>query len=154
MGSAGRRRGFLAGFQQSRNISPIPSSKPNEESAFGPDSMTTTWQDLVYGFRMLLKKPGFTIVAALSLALGIGANATIFSIINATLLSDLVYPSADRLMVLWTAPLNRPGIRNYVTAGNYLAWKDRSQSFESMGGMFEFPSNLGAERDGSPAERL
>ena len=57
-------------------------------------------------------------------------------------------------MVLWTAPLNRPGIRNNVTARNYLAWKDRSQSFQSMGGLYGFPSNLGAERDGSPAERL
>jgi putative ABC transport system permease protein len=103
---------------------------------------------------MLLKKPGFTLVAALSLGLGIGANATIFSIINATLLSDLPYPEANRLMVLWTAPLNRPGIRNNVTARNYLAWKDRSQSFQSMGGLNGFPSNLGAERDGSPAERL
>ena len=112
------------------------------------------WQDLLYGFRMLLKKPGFTIVAALSLGLGIGANATIFSIINATLLSDLPYPDADRLMVLWTAPLNRPGIRSSVTGGNYLAWRDRNQSFQSIGGLYGFPSNLGAERDGSPAERL
>jgi len=116
--------------------------------------LSTLWQDLLYGLRMLLKKPGFTLVAALSLGLGIGANATIFSIINATLLSDLPYPEANRLMVLWTAPLNRPGIRNNVTARNYLAWKDRSQSFQSMGGLNGFPSNLGAERDGSPAERL
>jgi putative ABC transport system permease protein len=112
------------------------------------------WQDLLYGFRMLLKKPGFTIVAALSLGLGIGANATIFCIINATLLSDLPYPDANRLIVLWTSPLNRPGIRNNVTAKNYLAWKERSQSFQSIGGLYSFPSNLGAERDGSPAETL
>ena len=116
--------------------------------------MRTVWQDLLYGFRMLLKKPGFTIVAALSLGLGIGANATIFSIINATLLSDLPYPEANRLMVLWTVPLNRPGNRNNVTAKNYLAWKEQSRSFQSMGGLYGFPSNLGAERDGSPAERL
>ena len=113
------------------------------------------WQDLLYGFRMLLKKPGFAVVAALSLGLGIGANATIFSIINATLLSDLPYPDANRLMVLWTVPLNRPGIfRGNVTAGNYLAWKERNQSFQAIGGLYGFPSNLGAERDGSPAERL
>ena len=116
--------------------------------------MITLWQDVLYGFRTLWKKPGFTLVAALSLGLGIGANATIFSIINATLLSDLPYQDPNRLTVLWTAPLNRPGVRNGVTAGNYLAWKDRSQSFVSMGAMFEFPSNLGAERDGAPAERL
>jgi len=116
--------------------------------------LTTLWQDILYGFRMLLKKPGFTIIAALSLGLGIGANATIFSIINATLLSDLPYPDASRLAVIWTAPLNRPGNRNSVTAANYLAWKDRNQSFQSMGALYSFPSNLGAERDGSPAERL
>jgi predicted permease len=116
--------------------------------------LNTIWQDLIYGFRMLLKKPGFTIVAALSLGLGIGANATIFSIINATLLSDLPYPEAHRLIVLWTVPLNRSGNRNNVTARNYLAWKDQSRSFQSMGGLYGFPSNLGAERDGSPAERL
>jgi putative ABC transport system permease protein len=103
---------------------------------------------------MLLKKPGFTIIAALSLGLGIGANATIFSILNATLLSDLPYPGASRLTVLWTAPLNRPGVRNNVTAKNYLAWQQRSRSFQSMGSLYGFPSNLGAERDGSPAERL
>src|SRR5689334_3669611 len=103
---------------------------------------------------MLLKKPGFTAIAAVSLGLGIGANATIFSIINATLLSDLPYPDANRLMVVWTAPLNRPGARNSVTARNYLAWRDRSQSFQGMGGLYGFPSNLGAERDGSPAEQL
>ena len=99
------------------------------------------WQDLLYGFRMLLKKPGFAVVAALSLGLGIGANATIFSIINATLLSDLPYPDANRLMVLWTVPLNRPGIfRGNVTAGNYLAWKERNQSFQAIGGLYGSPA--------------
>jgi putative ABC transport system permease protein len=117
--------------------------------------MTTLWQDILYGCRMLLKKPGFTIVAALSLALGIGANTTIFSIIDATLLSELSFPQPDRLMVLYSVPLNRPGVTGGgASAGNYLAWKERSQSFSAMGTMYSFPSNLGAEHDGAPAERL
>ena len=61
--------------------------------------MATPWQDTLYGCRMLLKRPAFTIVAALSLALGISANTTIFSIINATLLSELSFPQPDRLMI-------------------------------------------------------
>ncbi len=100
------------------------------------------------------EKTGFTVVAAVSLALGIGANATIFSIINATLLSQLAFPEPDRVAVIWTTRLSQPGSRNGVTAGNYLAWKDRSQSFSAMGGIWGFPSNLGAEQNGAPAEQL
>ena len=62
--------------------------------------MTSFWQDIVYGFRMLLKKPGFTTVASLSLALGIGANTVIFSLINTTLLRPLGFPEPDKLMVV------------------------------------------------------
>lgn len=70
--------------------------------------MTTLWQDIVYGFRALLKKPGFTIVAALSLALGIAANTVIFSLINTTLLRSLPYPDPSKLVVIWSVPLQHP----------------------------------------------
>jgi putative ABC transport system permease protein len=114
----------------------------------------TLWRDFLYACRMLLKKPGFTVIAALSLGLGIGANVTIFSIINGTLLANLDFPQPDRVTVIWTVPLNAPGNRNGVTAGNYLAWKERSQSFSSMGGIWTFSSNIGGEQNGVAAEQL
>jgi putative ABC transport system permease protein len=63
---------------------------------------TTLWQDVLYGFRMLLKKPGFTAIAALSLALGIGANTAIFGLINTVLLGPLPYRDLDRLVMIWS----------------------------------------------------
>ena len=63
--------------------------------------MTTLWQDILYGCRMLVNRPAFTIAAVLSLALGIGANATIFSIINGTLLSSMPFRDPDHIAIIW-----------------------------------------------------
>jgi len=116
--------------------------------------MTSLLQDIVYGFRMLIKKPGFTAVAALSLALGIGANTVIFSLIDTTLLRPLPYPDSNKLVMIWSVPVDRPDQLNGVTAYNYLTFQDRTKSFESMGGIRTNVCNIGADEHGTPPERV
>src|SRR5262245_41847400 len=91
----------------------------------------TLWQDLRYGARMLLKYPGFTLIAVLTLSLGIGANTAIFSVVNAVLLRALPYPQPDRLLVL-TEKTRRGRIG--VSYPNFLDWRERAQSFTEMAG--------------------
>ena len=116
--------------------------------------MKTVLQDAVHGFRLLLKKPGFMVIATLSLALGIGANTVIFSLINTTLLRPLGFPRADQLVVIWTVPLQHKDQRNTVNGSTYFHFRDKSRSFEALGVFNGSIKNLGAEKDGAPAERL
>ncbi len=95
--------------------------------------MNTLVHDLRYGIRTLRKSPGFTIVAILTLALGIGANTAIFSFVDGVLLKPLPYERPDELVFIWEKP---PGsLRNGISAMNYLDWRTKSGSFESMAAM-------------------
>jgi putative ABC transport system permease protein len=94
--------------------------------------MGTLVQDLKYGLRMLARNPGFTLVAALTLALGIGANTTIFSVINATLLRPIPFPDSNRLVLVWATYGKGPDNWNIVSAPNYWDFRRRSHSFEGM----------------------
>jgi putative ABC transport system permease protein len=93
--------------------------------------METLWQDVRYGARMLLRSPGFTLVAVLTLALGIGANTAIFTVVNAVLLRPLPYPQPDRLVLLTEHWARFPVLS--VSYENYKDWRDQSHSFELVG---------------------
>ncbi len=116
--------------------------------------MHTLRQDLLHGFQMLLKKPGFTAAAALSLALGIGANTIVFSLINGTLLKPLTFREPDRLIAAWTVPLDHPDQRNNVNYPTFAGIRDHNTVFESVAIFASETTNIGADRDGMPAERL
>ncbi len=94
--------------------------------------METLGRDLRYAARSLRKSPGFAIVAVLTLALGIGANTAIFSVVNAVLLHALPYPQPDRLVELWGNVKRVKVERRGTSFADYLDWKKQSQSFEGM----------------------
>lgn len=88
------------------------------------------WQDLWYGVRILWKKPGFTLVAVLTLALGIGASTAIFSAVNPILFESLPYPHAERVTMIWD--VDPDGSRADVTFGTYRELVERSRSFDAL----------------------
>jgi len=87
-------------------------------------------QDLHYGVRILRRNPGFTFFAVLTIALGLGANAAIFSLVDGVLLKSLGYPEPERIVQLWEKPPR--GLRNGIAAANYIDWVEQSRSFEAM----------------------
>ena len=94
--------------------------------------MTTLLQDLRFGARMLWKRPGFTAVAVLTLALGIGANTAIFSLVNAVLLRPLPFAEPGRLVMLWEDASRIGFPQNTPAPANYVDWKTQTRSFEGM----------------------
>ena len=94
----------------------------------------TVWSDARYGLRMLRKSPGFAGTAVLTLALGIGANTAIFSVVNALLLRPLPYPNADRLALIWSQWGSET--RGPVSGPELIELRKRSQSFEEIGGIW------------------
>ncbi|MBS1807007.1 MAG: ABC transporter permease [Acidobacteria bacterium] len=107
------------------------------------------WQDLRYGLRLLLKRPGFTVVAVIALALGIGANTAIFSVVNSILLRPLAYPSPEQL-VLINHDYPKIKLKASVSAPGYKHYRDNAKSFASIaaltGGNFNLTDSGEPER--------
>src|SRR5262252_5846933 len=103
-----------------------------------------TMQDLRYAARMLVKTPGFSIVAIVTLALGIGANTAVFSLVSTVLLRPLPFPQPDRLVLVWddVSGLGGPYSLTEPTPADYAAWKEQSRSFADMAAMTQATYNL------------
>jgi len=116
--------------------------------------MSTFWQDIVYALRILSKKPTFTAVAAFSLALGIGLNTAIFTLVNTILIGSLPYRDTDRLVSISSL---EPGHRDQgqgVSIPDMLQWKAQAHSFDGYGAVVLSERDLGAQENGMPAERV
>ena len=106
-------------------------------------AMETLFQDIRYGLRSLLKKPGFTLTAVIALALGIGANTAIFSVINGVLLRSLAYAEPERIVMLWeTNAMGGGNLQNVVSPANFLDWQRQATSFEHMAAVWDLAANL------------
>jgi len=104
--------------------------------------MDALLQDIRYAIRLCLRTPGFTAVAVLALALGIGANSAIFTIVNAVLLEPLPFRDPSRLVVLWETNARRPGRPNVLGPANFARWQDRATAFEQMAPFYDYRVNL------------
>ena len=94
--------------------------------------MRALFQDIRYGARLLSRAPGFAVVAIAALAIGIGANTAIFSVVNTLLLQRLPYADPDRLAVVWEHNLPRDRKNNVVSPGNFIHWREMNQVFEDI----------------------
>jgi len=104
--------------------------------------MDSLLQDLRYAIRVCIRTPGFTAIAVLALALGIGANTAIFTIVNAVLLERLPFRDPDGIVVLWEESARRPGQSNVVGPSQFIRWGERSTSLERMAALVDTRANL------------
>jgi putative ABC transport system permease protein len=111
-------------------------------------------QDLRSALRVLVRSRGFAVAAVIMLAIGIGANTAIFSVLRASSLRGSPLPDPDRLAVIWTTPVGNPQATEGARIIEYFAWRDQNRTFDAVGTMLGWQSTVNAERDGEPAERL
>jgi len=104
--------------------------------------MDSLFKDIRYGVRSLLKRPGFTAIAVITLALGIGANTAIFSVVNTLLLRPLPFKEPARLVQVWEANYKRGRNSMTVSYPNFVDWRDQNKVFEQIAAYSDETFNL------------
>ena len=112
--------------------------------------MDDALQDIRYALRLCLRTPGFTVIAVLALALGIGANTAIFTVVNAVLIEPLPYRDPGRLVAMWELNEKRPGRPNTLAPSNVVRWLERTTAFEGIAPFYDYRVNLTGS--GAPEE--
>jgi len=143
-----------ARYAAHRGFGNVVSLKEKSRGLWSFPSLETLFQDVGFGIRMLVKDRGFTALAVISLGLGIGANAVIFSVVDPILLRSLPYREPGRLVAIETTPPGHPEQTEGAMVPDYVAWKERSHCFEQLGASIFFPWDFGARENGMPAERI
>jgi predicted permease len=122
-----------ARYAAQRNFGGVLLSREKSRDVWGFRTLEMLWQDLRYGVRVLVKQPGFTVIAIITLALGIGANTAIFSVINALILSPLAIAEPQQVAVIWRTPKDKR-TESYVSYMELQDWQAQNQSFEAIAG--------------------
>jgi hypothetical protein len=115
----------------------------------------SAWHDARYGFRLLRREPGFAFVAMLTIALGVGATTTLFSVAYGVLLKPLPWPESDRVMRVTESRRGQQGrLRGTITNGSFLAWRDRPSTIEALGGYGVNSNSMTVSRSGMEPVRV
>ncbi len=131
-----------AAYSARRAFGNLTATKEDVRNAWGWTKLEQLMRDFGYALRVLRHSPAFTLTAVASLALGIGANTAIFTVVNAVLLRPLPFPDSNRLVQLWESQPERRYFKNVVNPINFLDWQDRTQSFEGMSAVSAGTANL------------
>src|SRR5215210_1269065 len=106
--------------------------------------METLLQDLRYSVRVLAKRPAFTLIIILALAIGIGATTTIFSVVNAIILRPLPYKNPDRITMVWMNNTRLKMDQDWHSYANYADYRDQNQTFETIAAFDDISVNITA----------
>jgi putative ABC transport system permease protein len=125
-------------YAAQRSLGNITSIKEETRAMWRFSWIDRVAQDVRYAFRGMAKSPGFALFAVFSLALGIGANTAIFTVVNSVLLKPLPFPEPNRLVQIWEQQPARGFFRNVVNGLNFLDWRERTQSFKGVAAISEY----------------